>query len=403
MLEQYHRINDAVGVSITVGTDGDVLIHACSVQVNSNQLTIEKKRINLQSVSQLAKLFPAKSLIALNLSGKGILQKQIEKVEQINPDNFGKILPNAEPGHFYVQNFISGNQSFISVIRKTEADKWISQLKGLGYIPLMLSLGPFPVQNIVSQLNSYEGDFAFNGYEIKRDEHKNWTSVTYNESFSSPFPLKIETETIDEKLLIPYAAAFQLVLTDKVDPVKAEVPDLDNGLNKLISEKKLYVKGFIVLAVFFVLLLANFFLFSALNSANAQLSGQVSRSAQSTTDVQNINDQIKEKEGLLKILGWDGGIRKSILVDQIASVLPPEVSWKEVAINPVDLSSSRIQKTLIFFNRRIRVAGTSQKIIPINEWIARVKSKAWVKNIQLESYTYNNELNTGQFIILIDY
>lgn len=31
------------------------------------------------------------------------------------------------------------------------------------------------------------------------------------------------------------------------------------------------------------------------------------------------------------------------------------------------------------------------------------QSESWVKNAQLDSYTFNPELNTGQFVILIDY
>ena len=102
-------------------------------------------------------------------------------------------------------------------------------------------------------------------------------------------------------------------------------------------------------------------------------------------------------------LGWDGGINKSILIDQLASLLPADVSWREVTINPIDATTSRMQKTLQFMDRKIRVIGNAQRIVPVNEWIARAKTQKWVKNIQLDSYTYNSELNTGQFTVLIDY
>jgi hypothetical protein len=47
------------------------------------------------------------------------------------------------------------------------------------------------------------------------------------------------------------------------------------------------------------------------------------------------------------------------------------------------------------------VTGKSERIIPVNEWIARVKTQKWVKNVQLDSYTFSNELNTGQFTVLL--
>jgi len=267
----------------------------------------------------------------------------------------------------------------------------------------MLSLGPFPVQNIFLQLNVYGDDILFNGYAIKRNEQKHWISCQYSESFLSPFALKLESEPINEKLLVPYAAAFQLVLVQKIEAIRAEVPALEDAFKNVADEKKLKANAFIILCVFFVLLLVNFFLFSSLTSSNETLADQVSRSVQSTEDIQKINQQVQQKEALLKTLGWEGAVNKAGLIDEVASLLPAEITWHEAAVDPPDLNGNRTQKSIVFANREIRIAGNSEKIIPVNEWIARIKTKPWVKNVQLDSYTFNNELNTGQFIILIDY
>lgn len=398
MLEQYYTISEATGLSISLLQDGSAVMQACSVAVKENKLVIEKK-LTGSSIEQL----PAKSVIALNLSGKGVLQKQVEKMEAIDQHNFSKVLPNAAIDDFYVQNFISGDFSFVSAIRKTEADKWISLLTKQGMVPVMLSLGPFPVQNILSQLNIYDNDIIFNGCIIERNEQLDWTACRYDASALSPFPLKVESESIDEKLLLPYAAAFQLVLANKLDPVQADVPPLRATYQNRLAEKKLKVQGFVVLCAFFMLLLINFLLFSRLSSANAGLTEQVSRSAQSTEDIHKVNDQVRQKEDLLKILGWEEGINKSALIGQVASLLPPEITWTAAAADPVDQRGSQTQKSIVFFNRSIRITGDAQKIIPVNEWIARIKTRPWAKNVQLDSYTFNNELNTGQFMILIDY
>ena len=403
MLENYYRINQAAGISIYFGQDGAVLISACNITAKDNRLDIDKKVPELYTVEELKPHFAAKTFVALNLSGKGILQKQIEKTDEIHTGNFSQILPNANFEDFYIQNFVSGSQSFISVIRKAEADKWIDQLKDQGYSPLSLSLGPFPVQNIISQLNIYGNEVLFDGHLIERDDELQWTGYRYDPTALSPFVLKIESEVINEKLLIPYAAAFQLVLASNLDAIQAQVPSLAVEFQKKLVDNKLKVSGFGVLAFLFVLLLVNFFLFSWLNSANNKLTGQVSRSAQSTTDIQQVNDQVQQKEALLKTLGWESDMNKSTLIDQLASLLPPEITWKEAAVDPIDLSASRVQKAVVFFDRKIRITGTAEKIIPVNEWIARIKTKTWVKNVQMDSYTFNSELNTGQFIILIDY
>ena len=403
MLEQHYRINQAIGVSIHILPNGSLQINACEIAIEQNRLNFVKKVIDINALEELKKHFTAKGALALNLSGKGILQKQIERTELIDQQNFSKVLPNGKVEDFYVQNFISGSHSFVSVIRKTEADKWISQLNEFGFTTLMLSIGPFPVQHILPQLNVYDQEVIFNGNIIQRNEQSEWTAYQYKENAIAPFPLKIESEGINEKLVVAYASAFQLVMADSVQGIQAEVPALQTAFQEILNDKKLKVKASMLLAVFFLLLLANFLLLSWLNSSNGQLSAQVSQSNQSSVDIQSMNDQIKQKEALMQNLGWDEGINKSVLIDQVASLLPKDISWKEIAVNPVDIAAGRAARLLVFSARQLRITGSSAKIIPVNEWIARIKTKSWVKDVQLDSYTFNSEMNTGQFILIITY
>jgi Tfp pilus assembly protein PilN len=403
MLEPYYRINQAAGVCINLLKDGTLDIGCCSIMARGNQLDIAQKLSGIPAVEGLTKHLRAKTPIVLNLSGKGILHKQIEKTETIDQANFNKILPNANVDDFYIQHFISGDASFVSVIRKSEADRWINQFRQQGLVPLSLSLGPFPAEHIFPQLNVYGGEIRFDGHIIGRNEQAHWTSYRYDETALAPFALKAESEGIDEKLVIPYAAAFQLILAAKLDIIQADVPSLTKELSGKLSDHKLRVNGFLMLIVCFVLLLVNLVIFSWLDSSNTRLASQVSRFVQRTSNSQDIDEQVKKKEALLQSLGWDGGINKSALIDQLASLMPEEISLKEIAINPVDLNSSRAQRALVFFDRKICIAGTSGEIIPVNEWMARIKTKPWAKNVQLESYTYNNELNRGQFTLTLNY
>lgn len=400
-LDPYYRISKVAGLSIQLANEGQ-LISLCAVEAGGNQLDITKKLTDLTALSQLKEYLPAKTVISLNLSGKGVLQRRIDKTELIDAGVFSNILPNAKPEDFYIQNFISGEYSFVSVIRKSEADRWIGQLKDLSYQPLLLSLGVFPVEQIMPQLNIYETETVIAGQQIERNEKGEWldTQPTGNEP---QYTFKLGAEKIDQRLLIPYAAAFQLVMVNQLDAVAADAGDLHQMLQSRLAEQKLKVQGGLVLAAIFLLLLANFTFLSWLNSSNAALSEQVGKFAETSSNEQEIADRIKEKEALLHTLGWDGGMNKSILIDQVATLLPPEVRLREIAINPVDIAGSRLQKAAVFYDRKMVIAGNSGKIIPVNEWIARIKTRPWVKSIRLEDFSYNNELNTGQFTISIDY
>ena len=401
-LRQYYSIKKAAGVAINIGQDG-IALNACGVVVENQQLTFAKKLTGLTSIEQLNKHFPEKTIVALNLSGKGILQKRIEKIIEINGQNFNKILPGASVDDFYVQNFMSGEYSFISAIRKIDADKYISWLEKQGFVPAMLSLGPFPVENILSQLNEYGERIIFDGFMVIRDEKREWQGVEYLGSNRAAFPLKIESEPIDEGLLIPYAAVFQLVMTDNLDPIIANVQILQIAFEKLAADKKLKAYAFLALIGSFIILLINFLFLTWFSASNAKLTEQVSTSAQGMDDLQKMTEQIAKKDSLIKILGWEENIDKGKLIDQIAALLPNEITWKNATVDPVDSKGSNRQKSISFFSHQISITGNAERIIPVNEWIARIKTKAWIKSVQLESYTFNQEQNTGQFTILINY
>jgi len=400
-LDPYYRIGKVTGLNIQLTGEGQ-LISLCSVEASGNQLDIIKKKTGITVLAQLKEMLPAKTVIALNISGKGILQRRIDRAEAIDAGIFSAILPNAKLEDFYVQNFISGEYSFVSVVRKSEADRWISGLGELGFEPLMLSLGVFPVEQILPQLNIYEAEAVIAGQLVERNQKGEWVDVQPSDA-EPQFVFKLGSEKIDQSLLVPYAAAFQLVMVNQLDPIAADVEGLQQALESRLAEQKLKVQGAIVLAGIFILLLANFILLSWLNSSNAALSEQVGKFAQNSNNEQQMAERIKEKEALLRTLGWDGGVNKSVLIDQVASLLPPEVKLREIAVNPVDIAGSRLQKGTVFYDRKLVISGNSEKIIPVNEWIARIETRAWVKHIRLENFSYNNELNTGQFTVSIDY
>jgi Tfp pilus assembly protein PilN len=403
MLKPYFRINEVSGVNLTIASDASLCINVCVVKANANQVEIKKKAIGLGSLKQLKEALPAKIPVALNLAGKGTLVKKIQGAEEIDANNFAKILPNANYEDFYLQQFTSGAQSYIALIRKEEAEKWLQELADLGLEVLILSLGPFIIHQVFPQLNFYGEEIVFDGHQIQRNEQAEWMDYKQVGQTDSTFPVKLETEKIDEKLVLPYAAAFQLILFNNLPVISANVIQLQKKLSSALIEQKITVISIVTLMALFVLLLGNFFLFTHYTTQNDQLALRAGQTARDVTGVDKLNADIKHKEALLDTLGWDGGINKSVLIDRIAQLLPPEITWQEVAVNPVDLSHEKEQRNIHFLSRKIKVTGYSQKIIAVNEWMGRVKSLGWVKNVQMLNYNYNNEQNTGQFTVIIDY
>ncbi|WP_345954233.1 hypothetical protein [Mucilaginibacter sp. PAMB04168] len=385
-----------------IQADGTPVYHLCALKVQGNQLDISDKKAGLTTIEALIKALPEGAPVALNMSGKGVLIRQIPVQQEGKPLDFGQVLPNAKEEDFYVQNWTSGSQQYVAVIRKSEADKWLALLAKVKPGVLMLSLGPFPVSQVQGQLNSYGEELIFDGHQVGRDAGGNWTAYHFDPVLTAVFPIKLENEKLDEKLILPYAAALGLVLAAEIPPIEATVAVLLATRDAVLRERKVTVWSIAGLGVLFILLLINFGLFSYYNGENGRLAMQAGQTAQNSAELEKLSAQIQRKEALLDSLGWEGGINQSIRVDRLARLLPPEVRWQELAVNPEEASGGA-EKPIHFQSRHVRVRGTSAQITPVNEWMGRVKILPWVKEVRLEQYNYNPERNSGDFTLIIQY
>lgn len=400
---KYYRFGKAAGLGVVIGSGGDTVFNLVMVELSGDGLDITTKLAGITDIEKVASRIPPKVPIALNISGKGILYKKVGRIDAMDQEAFARILPNAALSDFYVQNFVSGDFSHVALMRRTDADRLLSRLKAFSLQVLMLSLGPFPVELVLGQLNIYESEFIIDGHKISRNEKGEWIAYQHKEGDPSLFPIKLASEPVDEKIVVPYAMAFQLALAGEIDRIGADADNLSPLLERRLSANRVKVQGLIVLSVFFLLLLVNTVWFSSLNASNNKLNEQVSLNSQNSTDIQKISTLSKNKESRLRSLGWDGGVNKAIMIDRALALMPAELTLLAVNVNPEDLARTRLMKTETFEDRVLEINGVAAEILPVNEWMARLKTLSWVKNISLVNYTFDNDKNTGSFAITIKY
>jgi hypothetical protein len=401
-LKQYYRIQYAAGLNITVGAGDTGKIALCAVKIDGKLLTIDKKITDVDSLLSLRDYIPTNTPLALAINGKIILHKKLERLED-PVQGFSKILPNGKPDDFYIQKFDSGDFSFISLIRKVEADKWIKQIEEAGFEILSLSLGPFSADIILPQLNVYGEDVIFDGHVIRRSDNQGWKDYKNDAHAKAIHQLKIETEPIDESLIIPYSVAFQLLLLPDVEAVDAPVAILDERLKNKLALIRIKANGFISLSAILLLLLINFVVLSTLTSANTKLAARLDSSSQGEQEIKSLADKVVSDEKILDNLGWESGVNKAGLIDQISSLLPPQIILHKIAVDPISQSAGHSGAGVIFTRRTVQIDGECKSILPVNEWIARLKTRGWIRNIELKNYKYSQESDTGYFSIFIYY
>lgn len=394
LFEKYQWLSKCAGIELYILPDNSFLLKTCSVDLENNKLTISEKSEVAGTLQSVVKKTTRKEPVAINITGRGVLTKKIPVIESITQETLNRAFPNLSITDFYIQNFTSGNFSFVSIIRKEIADEILGAFNDSGNTVLVISLGPFVFFQVSNQVNTYGLKIQFDGHQIFFAENRDWEDYKFIPGASSEFPLKIENEKIEEKYLLAYAAGFQLALYNRLDPVAAE--SIDTGLVDFLEKKKFTFRLGAVLAMFFALLLVNFLVFSYYHDKNEYLLSQVTRYSFDSESLSKISEELKENENLLKELGWNQGLRFSFICDEVGKTTPKGINLNNLTINPLNSNLSQERQTAVYENGQVKISGKTIDMGSVNNWIYLLREKQWIKQVVLDSYSPSDEDETNK-------
>lgn len=130
--------------------------------------------------------------------------------------------------HHHEKNYV------LSIARKDWVQELLEKLKRAGIEVCRLSFGGVVALHILPQLNVYGEEVQLDGHQFVMTG-KSFQSYAYKAEVKSAFPLKVGQQAIDEEMVLAYAAAFQLLLSDKLAPIVAEVPAVNDGFDQLVG------------------------------------------------------------------------------------------------------------------------------------------------------------------------
>jgi hypothetical protein len=390
------------GAEVNICADGTFDIRLVKLSMQKKLINIDEKKVYAITLDQF-KTIQIPGALAVTFTGKGVLIKKTNRLESLSDQNLRPLFPGFKRDEFYLQHFQSGAFSYITFIRKEIADPVLQALKKQGAAILMLSLGPFAVEHVVPLLNNYQEEIHFDGHQLSLNTAKEWLDYQYLTGSKSSFVLKIDLEPIEQHFLLAYAAAFQLLLNDRLDLIEVEIEAFQNDLTEALAKLKFNKYGAIVLVIFFVLLLLNFLLFSFYHADNQELTGKVGERSDLFSDRQRLTSEIKDNELQVKQVGWNHGYRYAYLCDQIGQTVPAAILLQEMMINSIRDNTSGATQKVGLATGSIRIIGTSASMYLINDWLYALKQKSWVKAVKLERYATDDQKGVQVFTILLTY
>ncbi|TKC04532.1 hypothetical protein FA048_19525 [Pedobacter polaris] len=393
------NLNTVLGIELVMMAENHFSCRLCLLIKKNNSLSIEHVKLVEGNLSNIIAAIPKNHPVALSLSGKGILHKNIQAANGVDGNQiFQNAFPSIEQQEFYVQQFNQVQCFAVSIMRKQTVDELLDKLKRAGLKIYMLSFGGLVINHIWAQLNIYDTAIQVDHHSFALNSDKEFLSYSYGAAIKNEFPIKIAQETIPEEHIVAYASAFQLMLYDKLEIVLANVTKINDDFSSFMANEKLKKRGLVFLFSVFGLLLLSFLLFSYYNQENARLAQQVGAQTANADQVELMKMNIATNEALLKQLNWNTGYNYGFVLNEIGLSTPKQLQLQDLVMNEYKTEQEKLDRI-----PSIKITGTTDKLTAVNNWIFVLKEKPWVKSVKLLKYQEDPETTAYQFNLLITY
>jgi hypothetical protein len=321
--------------------DGKFILSSCELFRSGDKITVSKHS-EFKNILHFSKQHKPGMPVVLNVSGKGILAKEVDENSLSATEAFKLVLPNSKAEDFYFQK-LSGERLQIVMVRHEIANSYLYELSDAGLVVLSLCLN------------------------LDESEHKK--------------------------------AGINLLLG--LENIEVELPVLRGNLEQLQAKVKLKGIGILTAVSILIALLVNSFCYVTYSAKVTELEKEHNFTKDKVDRYQTIESDVSEKIHFIKSTGWTGGYPLAWLTDRVMASKPSSIEMSELRINPF-LEKSLDEKSVVYENLRIIMRGRSNDAVELNGWLQKIRSMTWVTNCELVSYTFNKESGKGEFLLALN-
>lgn len=398
-LNKYKLIKgqSAIGVELIYNTKDSHTIIA--VELTSTKEGIEvSRRFTDITLEELTKENTKKLPVYITIGGKGVIHKKVKINEHTSEKELlNQVLPNASLKEFYIQQInLSSHESWVSIIRKDVLAPLIKKIEKLKLFGVQIYLGPFILENCIPLIAN--SSLITTTHELIIDNN-NIIQLDNLGNVASGDEYDLEGEIINSHELIAFSSALShFIPLQQLIPIFCE--QVVSLKEEYLNKNKYTAVGFSLIIFFFIITITNMLISNSLESTNNELQYQINSKKQYVDELEILSKELAIKEQFIQNSGVTKASKISFYADQIALSVPNSIQLDELFINPL---SKRISKAEdIHFNyNSIKVIGTVDRSIQLNNWIKELKAYEWTNEINIISFIQDNLKTPGEFEISI--
>ena len=399
-LDQYKWIKGqaAFGVELLFSAKDSYTIIATELIATKDGLSVARKFVDI-TLHELVKENTKKLPVCFSVGGKGVIHKKVKYDEYTKEQELlNQVLPNASLNDFYLQQFfINTNECWVSIIRKDLLDSLIAEIETSGLFGIQVYLGPFVLECTIPLIDK---PLLLTATHELLIENGNIVQMDSLGSVSGGEEYLIEGESVNSHELIAFATALtHFIPSGRLTTISAgKVSEIkDEFLNK----NKYTAVGFSMLVLFFLITIVNMLVSNSYRDANNELQYQVNSKQKYVAELATLKDELKIKEQFVHNSGIARASKISYYADQIALSIPETIQLDRLFINPLEKRITKAEDILFNYNK-IKVRGTVNRSIELNNWVKKIKQYEWTGDINIISFVQDNLKTAGEFEIEIN-
>jgi len=395
-LQEWYNVKEVIGISCTLDA-GKPTFNLCHLQRQGDSVDVIFQKSYADQTELFGYLEGKKSLpISLHMQGRGILVKQLAGVEAVTSEHILAVFPNYSE-ETYVYGYMAGTDGgWLALMRKELLEEILQSFWNMELNVVRVFIGPSVVENVLGQLNGYSGDYLFDGHHIRRDNStQQWQSYRYEMGLKASFAIKIQGMDIAEQSVMPYAAAFSILLHRFVPNLHVDIPAVDDRFADMLQKLRFKNNGILMLAVLFVLLMINSLLYVHYQARYDELAYRSRENFSNANELERLSTSVSLNDTLLRQLGWNGGVQKSWIINQLAKSLEGRqgIDWQEVAINPHAVSRFGGVVSESDNRYKISIMGICQTLGELERWVRTLGQMPWVEQVEISRFVDQNKPN----------
>jgi len=340
-LKDMFHLGRLILLTIHQNRDAKAMLSSCELVRSGDKITVSKYS-EFKNILHFSKQYESGMPVVLNLTGKGILEKEVSRNSLSAIDAFRLALPNSKAEDFYFQK-LSAETPKIAMVRRETADSYLNELSEVRLVVVSLCL------------------------TLEESEFKK--------------------------------AGINLILG--LENTGVELPVLKGNLEQLQAKAKLKGIGILSAVSMFMALLVNFFCYSTYSDRVTELEMEHNVTQDKVDRYEMIESDVSEKIHLIKTTGWAGGYPLAWLTDRVMASKPSSIELSEFRINPF-LKKNFDEKSVAYENLKIFIRGSGKDAVELNSWLQKIRSMNWVTNCELVSYNFNKESEKGEFVLALN-